>query len=157
MTKLDTTVITEDDVSPFTTLPPDQHPGGAVPDGVTYVTTGELKYLTELNYGPDAFRVGCVHCSDVLVFERHPADWPNHPGKPGEVRVKVECPTCGGTQFLDGATEQEFVAAQSRRLYADVMAEVSKRLQADNDGEPVTIEHVTAHDVGSSEELAPGQ
>lgn len=150
MTKLDTTVIDESSVSPFTTLPPDQHPGGQLPDGVTYVTTAELRYLTELNYGPDAYRVTCPSCGDVMVFEQHPRSWENHAapltlttnvelddgrvltaGTPIHLAVLLECASCGdkvSTQDDDAVDALTFARLQRRHFEQQLAEEIRQRL-----------------------------
>lgn len=120
--------------TPFTTLPEADHPGGRLPDGVTYVTPDEMRFLREMAWAENGelFRQECSTCGEVMVFERHPADWPNHPGEPGEVRVAVECPRCGTKQYVGGATEVEHVAERTRALTAEVMDEVAARLRAES-------------------------
>ena len=140
--------------TPFTTLPADQHPDGVLPDGVTYVTTDEMGDLKVLSWGDGTHSETCKACSFVMVFEKHPADWPNHPGDVGTLRVKIECPRCGATQFTAGGDEVDFVTALHAAIHADVMAEVSKRMAALNDGEPVDIEHVSGADRGSGGDQA---
>lgn len=138
--------------------------------GVQFVTKGEMRYLKEMSWGPDAYRQTCEACDEVMVFERHPADWPNHPGDPTQewtegadgvlvpphVRVAIECPRCGLRQFTDGVTEHEYSQRRLASVYAEVMEEVARRLQEENGGEPVRIDGVTATDVGNGGDNAAG-
>lgn len=123
-------------------------------DGVKFVTREEMRFLKEWSWGPDTYRVTCEACGDVMVFERHPADWPNHPGDPGELRVKIECPVCGNMQFTDGMTEADYKAALTAELTREVSEEVARRLQALNNGEPVVVENVTASESADGTEGA---
>lgn len=84
----------------------------------------------------------CNACGFVMEFERHPADWPNHPDG---VLVVIECPECGAKQNTDGITPLEHVQAQTASIEAEVRAEVARRL-----GTPV--EDVRASDAGSADD-----
>lgn len=159
----DTQNIGADDVgtldapTPFTTLPADQHPGGVLPDGVMYVTTEEMAYLKAMSWGADTWRTSCEACGEEMIFEKHPADWPNHPGQPGDVRVKIECPRCGHMQYTDGKSEVDYVDERRAELTRQVSEEVAARLQAESGStEPVVVEQVSHTDGGSGGDNANG-
>ena len=76
--------------------------------------------------------IECPSCGTVIEFERHPADWPNHPDG---VRVKIECPNNGAhpvpfSFFTDGTTEEEHVAALHAAIESKVRAEIAERVVA---------------------------
>ena len=153
-----------EDNAGFTTLPPDQHPGGKLPEGMTHVTTEEMGFLKALSWGDGTYRTKCNSCGADLVYEKHPADWPNHPGTPGEldengdptwVRVKIECNRCGAMQYTDGLDEKDFVEKRTAELRREIGDEIAKRLAAEN-GEPVRVESVSAHDTATGGDHAPG-
>lgn len=94
--------------------------------------------------------ITCASCGAAIAFERHPADWPNHPDG---VRVKVECPECGATTYTDGITEVEYVEQRTAELRAQIADEVAARLNAEN-GAPVDVTHVSAGDGGGGDDHA---
>jgi hypothetical protein len=130
----DTSTVEEQDNAGFTTLAPEHWPGKVLPEGMTYVTTEEMGFLKAWSWGENSYRATCEACSNEMIFEKHPADWPNHPGEPGQLRVKIECNACGHMQWTDGATEQDFSRDRLRAMRADVEAEMSRRLAAADGG-----------------------
>ena len=116
---------------------------------IQLVTPEEMKFLKEWSWGPDAYRQTCENCGDVIVLERHPGDWPNFPGAPGEVRVAIECPACGVRQFTDGAEPREFLSMMNERITAEVQAEVARRMARET-GVEVHVEQVSGSDGGDA-------
>ena len=71
-----------------------------------------------------AYSVDCPNGHNIK-FDKHPADWPNHPAG---LRVKVECPICGGTAYTEGEVEAEVVKRAIAEKEAELRAEVAARL-----------------------------
>lgn len=86
----------------------------------------------------------CQACGAVMEFDRHPADWPNHPAG---VRVAVECHECGHAQFTEGITEQEHSQLVHAKLTRQVADEVAARMNA-------PVEDVVATEAGGGADVA---
>lgn len=136
---------------PFTTLPAQHWPDGELPDGLMYVTPEEMSYLKELSWGEGTFRATCPNGHEN-VYEKHPADWPNHPGDPGTLRVKLECsvPSCAATWYTEGSDEATFAAGLNAEYARRVQAEVA-RLMAEESGTDTPIVHVGASETATSD------